>query len=162
MTTVNKIIGCIFSFLLLVLIPLPSFAVEVAPRITDREIIESLAELKIGLSNLEKGMDQRFKAMEKNIDDRFESFEKRFTFLENLMMVLIAGVFGLIGFVVWDRKTALKPLEKKLDKLERDLAHDLELQSPEGSKLTRLIHALREIAKHDVKMAETLKAFSLL
>ena len=72
---------------------------------------------------------------------------QRFTFLENLVMVLIAGVLGLIGFVVWDRKTALRPLEKKLDRLEQDLQHDLELQRPDGSRLTRLIHALGEISQ---------------
>ncbi len=61
-----------------------------------------------------------------------------------------------------DRKTALRPLEKKLDKLEQDLQHDLELQSPEGSRLTRLIHVLREMAKDDQKLAETMRGFSLL
>lgn len=148
--------------LLLITVAHPSFAVEVAPRISDREIIESLAELKVGLKNLEKSIDQRFKSLEKSIYARFESIEKRFSFLENLMMILIAGVFGLIGFVVWDRKTALRPLEKKLDKLEQDLQHDLELQSPEGSRLTRLIHVLRETAKDDQKLAETMRGFSLL
>ncbi len=169
MNTTKKLFIWFFPFLLLIVIALPSFAVEVAPRISDREIIESLAELKVSLKHLEKSIDQRFKALEKSIDarfesidNRFESFEKRFSFLENLMMVLIAGVFGLIGFVVWDRKTALRPLEKKLDKLEQDLQHDLELQSPEGSRLTRLIHVLRETAKDDQKLAETMRGFSLL
>ncbi len=110
-------------------------AIEVAPRISDREIVESLAELKSGQEHLnqrfeqvdqrfeamEKTIDARFEAMDRNINARFQSFEKRFSFLENLMMILIVGVFGLIGFVVWDRKTALRPLEKKLDKLEQDL-----------------------------------------
>ena len=135
----------------LIYMPVVSYAIEVAPRISDREIIESLAELKSGQNSLEKTMNTRF-----------QSFEKRFSFLENLMMIVIAGIFGLIGFIVWDRKTALRPLEKKLDKLEQDLQHDLELQSPEGSRLTRLIHALRELAKEDLKVAKTLKAYSLL
>jgi len=146
----------------LIYMPVVSYAIEVAPRISDREIIESLAELKSGQNSLEKTMNQRFQAMEKTMDTRFQSIEKRFSFLENLMMIVIAGIFGLIGFIVWDRKTALRPLEKKLDKLEQDLQHDLELQSPEGSRLTRLIHALRELAKEDLKVAKTLKAYSLL
>ncbi len=123
----------------------------------------------MNLTWLQKNIDARFEGVDarfNSIDQRFDSLEKsindRFSFLENLLLVLIAGVFGLIGFVVWDRKTALRPLEKKLDKLEQDLAHDMELQSPEGSKLTRLIHALRELAKQDKKIAETLKAFSLM
>jgi len=153
----------------LIFLPVVVYAIETAPRISDREIIESLTELKSGQKNLEKFMNQRFEQvnqrfeqMEKHNDTRFQAFEKRFSFLENLMMIAISGIFGLIGYIVWDRKTALRPLEKKLDKLEQDLQHDLELQSPEGSRLTRLIHALRELAKHDTKVAETLKMFSLL
>ena len=99
----------------LIFLPVVAYAIEVAPRISDREIIESLSELKSGQNNLEKVMNQRFEqvnqrfqAMEKNIDTRFQSFEKRFSFLENLMMIAISGIFGLIGYIVWDRKTARK------------------------------------------------------
>ncbi len=74
-------------------------AVEVAPRISDREIIEALTELKAGQRALAEQMDQRFAA----VDQRFDSLEKRLEFMQNLMLALIAGIFGLIGFVVWDR-----------------------------------------------------------
>jgi hypothetical protein len=30
------------------------------------------------------------------------------------MLVMIAGIFGLIGYIVWDRKTALRPVEPRL------------------------------------------------
>ena len=106
--------------------------------------------------------DQRFEQLQQSLDQRFDQLDQRFAYQENLTLVLIAGVLGLIAFIIWDRKTALRPLEKKLDKLEQDLQHDLELQNPEGSRLTRLIHALRELAEHDPKVAETLKAYSLL
>ena len=196
--TMNFIFLRVFVIISFLYSPLVSYAVEVAPRISDREIIESLAELKMGQKNinnrfqsLEKSIDTRFQSFEKNIDTRFQSLEqsidtrfqsfeqsigtrfqsidkrfqsmdKRFAFLETLIMIVITGIFGLIGFIVWDRKTALRPLERKIDKLESELHHDLELQSPEGSRLTRLIHAFRGLAKHDSKVAETLKAFSLL
>ncbi len=47
--------------------------------------------------------------LEQKMEQRFEEMEHRFDFFQNLLLVLIAGVFGLIGFVVWDRKTAMKP-----------------------------------------------------
>ena len=155
-------------------------AVETAPRISDREIIDKLARLEEGQHSLSREINQRFEAMQKSIDERFkaiderfgamqksnderfESLEERFDFLESLMLVMIGGILGLVGFVVWDRKTTLRPLEQKLAKLEQNLQHDLELQSPEGSRLTRLIHVLREQAKDDPKLAEILRGFSLL
>ena len=74
----------------------------------------------------------------------------------------LAGIFGLIGFIVWDRRTALRPLEQRLDKIEHDLNRDLDLQNQDCSRITRLINALRELAQYDPKVAGVLRTFSLL
>ncbi|MBE7526957.1 MAG: hypothetical protein HS120_05020 [Burkholderiales bacterium] len=165
---------------MVVMLASPAFAVEVAPRISDREIIESLAELKAGQKALEAKMDlrfiamqeqmdqrftavdQRFTAMQEQMDQRFEAVDRRLDFIQQLMLITIAGIFGLIGFIVWDRYSTLRPMDMRLRRLEENLEHDLELQSPEGSKLTRMIHALRELAKEDRKIASILRSFSLL
>ncbi len=182
-----------------------AIAVDTAPRISDREIISSLAELRAGqkaleknidqrfegvdqrfeavdqrfeaverrFTSLEKTMDQRFSSMETTMDQRFSSMEttmdqrfvamdQRFSLIENLLLVVIAGIFGLIGYIVWDRKTAMRPLEKRLVKIENDLQRDLELQNEEGSRLTRMIKALRELAQSDEKLAAVLRSYSLL
>lgn len=166
--------------LFLTLVGPSAIAVEVAPRISDREIIEALTELKAGQKALEAKMDQRFESMEAGINQRFEAveqrfeavdrrfesmeagFNQRFSFLENLIMVVIASIFGLIGYIVWDRKTALRPVEERLLKLENELHRDLEIQHEEGSRLTRLVKVLRELAKQDEKLANVLRSFSLL
>lgn len=82
-------------------------AVEVTPRISDREIIEALTELKAGQRALAEQMDQRFSAMQAQMDQRFDSLEKRLDFIQNLLLALIAGVFGLIDFVVWEGYSTL-------------------------------------------------------
>jgi len=158
-----------FVFFMSITLALPAFAVEVAPRISDREIIESLAELKAGQKALEEKMDlrftavdQRFTAMQEQMDQRFEAVDRRLDFVQQLMLVTIVGIFGLIGFIIWDRYSTLRPMDMRLRRLEENLEHDLELQSPEGSKLTRMIHVLRELAKEDRKIASILRSFSLL
>ena len=170
---------------------LPAFPVDVAPRISDREIIESLAELKAGQKALEERMDQRFTTMQQQmdlrfttmqqqmdlrfttmqeqidqrfaaIDQRFVSIDQRFEFLQQLMLVMIASIFGLIGFIVWDRYTTLRPMDQRLRRIEEDLEKDLELKAPDGSRIIRLIHALRELSKEDKKLEAVLRSFSLL
>ncbi len=42
----------------------------------------------------------------------FQRMNEQFDRFWNLMLVIIAGIMGLIGFVIWDRKTALRPLER--------------------------------------------------
>ena len=52
-------------------------AVEVAPRITDREIIESLATIRGDIKRLDQrfdAVDQRFDA----VDQRFDAVDQRF------------------------------------------------------------------------------------
>ena len=48
--------------------------IEVAPRITDKEIIERLTRLEEGQKSILREMDKRFEA----IDKRFEAIDKRF------------------------------------------------------------------------------------
>ncbi len=77
-----SIIGLFLSF---VSISPAVSAVEVAPRISDRENIESLAELKSGQKALEKVMGQRFKSMEQTMDQRFQSMDQRIKSMEQTM-----------------------------------------------------------------------------
>ncbi len=37
--------------------------------------------------------------------------------LTNLMYVLISGMFVLIGFILWDRRTAISPVANKVREL---------------------------------------------
>jgi len=78
------------------------------------------------------------------------------------MLMTIVGIFGLISFIIWDRYSTLRPMDMRLRRLEENLEHDLELQSLEGSKLTRMIHTLRELAKEDKRVAAVPRRFSLL
>jgi len=75
----------------------------------------------------------------------------------NLTLALIMAIIGLIGFVIWDRKTALKPLERRFERIADELEYDLGMASPEGSRLTRLITALREIAPDDLQLSEHIR-----
>ena len=54
----------------------------------------------------------------------------------NLMLVIVAGIMGLIGFVIWDRKTALRPLERRVALLEEQCDTD--------PQIARVVNALRE------------------
>ena len=179
-----------------------ALAVEVAPRISDREIIERLTRLEEGQQSMGRQIEQRFQAMHKQTEQRFQAMEQRMEAMHkqteqrmeamhkqtgqrfqamdqrflsvekhmdaqwNLTLVLIMAIIGLVGFVVWDRKTALKPLERRFGRIADELERDLGVPSPEGSRLTRLIAALREIAPDDPKlserMRETLHRHSLL
>ena len=121
-----------------------AWAVDAAPRITDREIIESLAELKAG----QKGIEGRLDGIEKRMD----GIEKRMERLETVMMggfgLLFTAMMGLVGFVLWDRRTALAPAINKNKELEE--------------REERLEKALKEYAMEEPRLKEIFKHAGLL
>ena len=161
----------LFSFILV--LPVSILAVEVAPRISDREIIEKLAtleagqkalrsEMKSGQDALRSEMKSGQDALRSEMNHRFEALEAQYERIWNLILVVLAGIMGLIGFIIWDRKTASQPLEKKIIELEANLLRDLELRHEQGSLPTRLMYALRKLAENDSQLSEVLRSFSLL
>jgi len=130
-------------------------AVEVAPRITDREIIESLAAIRGDIKRLDQrfdAVDQRFEAMETQINQRFEGINQQISELKSFMLwgfgILFAGMFSLVGFVLWDRRTALAPAVSKYSALEE--------------REERLEKVLKEMAQTDPRAAEALRHVGLL
>ena len=152
-----------------------ALAIETAPRISDREIIESLADLratqKILLQRFE-GVDRRFEDINKRfelIDKRFEQVDKRFEQVDkrlddmsatNRMFFgfVMSTLLALFGYIVWDRRTLMKPLEERIFTLEREI----DVGGTEGTKVSRLVKTLRELSREDDKVANILKQFHLL
>ena len=186
-----------------------ALAYTTAPRISDREIIQSLTELKAGqkalnqriddvnlrINDLEnelrtgqKALNQRINDLDKKLDQRINDLDKKFTQRINDLdkklsqriddLIWFGGVMGggifmlitaLFGYIVWDRRTMMKPMQEKLENLEHEKLRHLEqvvdqhigLQQNKG--LLHNIHAaLKDMAKHDPAVADILKEHSLL
>nr|VFJ50237.1 MAG: Maltoporin N-terminal extension [Candidatus Kentron sp. FM]VFJ52822.1 MAG: Maltoporin N-terminal extension [Candidatus Kentron sp. FM]VFK09056.1 MAG: Maltoporin N-terminal extension [Candidatus Kentron sp. FM] len=169
-------------FLVTLMISGSAAAVDVSPRISDREIIERLTRLEEGQRAMREYIDQRFSAVDERfssieqrlsaveqrlsaveqrlsaMEQRFSAMEQRFSAMEQrfpameqrfsamqahldkrmdaqwqLTLVLITAIFGLIGFVVWDRKTAFKSLEERAEQRCRQVRH------PTGNNLPTLL-----------------------
>lgn len=56
--------------------------------------------------------------VEKRLDQRMDGLSQRLSSLESLMYVLLAGMFALVGFVLWDRRSAVAPLQRSQRELE--------------------------------------------
>ncbi len=77
-------------------------------------------------------IDKRIDSLEKSTDKRFDDANKRMDMLFYMMLAMLTGIFGLIGFVVWDRQVSIKPilednkqLAKEIEQLmQRELRHE--------------------------------------
>ena len=124
------------------------FAVEVAPRISDREIIEGLAEIRGDIKKLEaevkgdikelraeinavreeiKAVDKRFDA----VDKRFDDMNSRFDDLRWMFSIFITISIVILGFVL--------RMQWQMHKKQTQVETILETQKDELAFLKRLI-----------------------
>ena len=118
------------SFLVLLIGSFSYPAIAASP---DEEIIERLIRLEEG----QKALNQRLD----DIIGRFDDTNHRIDDFKGILYVILAGMFALVGFVIWDRRTALAPAVGRTRILE---------------------NALKEFAKKDPKMAEVLKHLGIM
>ena len=134
-------------------------AVEEAPRLTDREIIERLTRLEAGQQALGQHMDQRLDDLEQRVslridglEQRIDGLEQRINSLERLLLsgfgIMFAGMFALVSFVIWDRRNALAPAVRGLEEMREREA--------------RLEEVLRRYAGQVPELAEELRRARLL
>ena len=154
-----KKFAIIFSIMIctcILLSPLSGYAVETSPRISDREIIESLTRLEEGV----KANKEMIGLLRNDIG----SLRNDIGSLRSEMMALRAEILGfmkwgfgllfsgmliLVGFILWDRRSTLKPVKDELDELER-------------RKVDRLIAAMKKLSEDDSRIAQVLRSVGLL
>jgi len=78
----------------------------------------------------------------------FEGVDKRFDFFYWGMGIILSLILFLLGYIIWDRRTALNPIQAKTIILEE--------------RVRKLEHISKEQAKKDPVFAELLRAAGLL
>ena len=98
----------------ILLVPVVAAAVEKAPRITDREIVERLTRLEEG----QKALNKRFDDLRAEMNGRFQAMDKRFDTLQRMFGVFITISLVILGFVLrmqWQMQRRQTVLEATLN-----------------------------------------------
>ena len=121
---------------------------EVPFTLDDRDRImrteEQIKSLRNEMNAKFDAVDQRFDA----INQRFETMESKFDLIYWLFGILFALILFFIGFILWDRRTALYPIQDKTRNLD--------------NRMVKLESIAREQAKKDPDFAEILRLAGLL
>jgi hypothetical protein len=95
-------------------------------------------------------MDQTNRRFEELREDMNKRFEQMMNFLWMLTGIFTTLTVGVIGFAYWDRRTILRK------------ARDEALEGVERERLSKLLEALKELAKDDLRLLEALKKYGFL
>jgi len=103
------------------------------------------------IESLRKEVNAKFEAVETKIDaleTKIDAVNSRFEPLYWAFGILITLMFFILGFIIWDRRTALNPIQQKTYSMEE--------------RMNKLENVFREHAKKDPAFAELLKIAGLL
>jgi hypothetical protein len=93
-------------------------------------------------------VEEGIKFVNQRIDDVKEEIRDLKTFILWGFGILFSGMGILMGFVLWDRRTAISPVIKRTRELEE-----------ENEKIYKV---LKEMGKRDTKIAQILKQVGIL
>ena len=95
-----------------------------------------------------ESMNTKFESMDTKFDTKFESInvkleaqQKQLDNIYILLFFILGAVFSLIGFVIWDRRTALKPVQREQE---------------------TILKVLKDYSKKHIDLSEILKKASVL
>ncbi|MDD3553675.1 MAG: hypothetical protein PHC35_04050 [Deltaproteobacteria bacterium] len=163
------VIPLFVAFICLFQLAIPAFAVEIAPRISDREIIEGLAELKAGQKALNQrldDMDKRLDGMQVQMDKRLESVDKRLDMLQSIVIggfgAILTSMLALVGFILWDRRTFIKPVQQETDELAKSLTEERNQRMALEEELKKVKGVLKEWGQKQPELLNALQSAKIL
>ena len=95
-----------------------------------------------------ESLESKMESLETKMDVKFEAVNARIDYLFWMQGVIVALILFVLGYTIWDRRTALEPALNK--STEADV------------KSTNLISTLREYSKKHPDLAEILKSHGIL
>ena len=122
--------------IIVLMIPSLLLAVETAPRISDREIVERLTRLEEGQKHLHSEMNSRFNDLRSEMNSRFgdlrfemnsrfQAVDKRFDILQWMLGLFITIALVILGFVLrmqWQMQRRQTRMETSLETYKDELA----------------------------------------
>jgi len=135
-------------FSLMILAFLTSLAQKEVPyTLDDRDrIIRTEAKMEALEAKME-ALETKMEALETKMDIKFEAVNSRIDYLFWMMGIITALMIFMLGYIIWDRRTAMNPLRENQEK-----------QKIEIGKIKAI---LKEMGESDQKIAEILKRASI-
>ena len=94
-------------------------------------------------------MNKRFEMMNENMNKRFEAVDKRFEFISNILSAMVAGIFGLIGFMIWDRNSSIQKAREKTKQDCQKYISEIDLKKADKDYVSKIVKAINEVLATD-------------
>jgi len=131
----------------------------------NQELNERLIKLEVKVEEGFKAVDQRFDSMQIQLNDLKKHFDEQKEYMlwgfGILLTWFLSGIAILIGFVLWDRRTFLKPVAdeiKDIQKQQNIFYSDVQEVKKEQIRIKETIISF---AKKDKNMYDSIQSFGI-
>jgi predicted ferric reductase len=123
-----------------------SMGKEILDRLTRLEtrVMEGQKALEVRIARIEEGMD--------GLDKRMDDLRGLIYVALGGIITLICGLIAMIGFVLWDRRTAITPVVRRTGELEKEFDEEKH----------NVMRVFKEYAKVEPRFAEVLKTVGMM
>ncbi len=116
-------------------------------------------EIKKDIENLKQETKKDIETLRQEMLLRFEAMEKKYDIMFTILYGLIIALFG---YIIWDRRSFMKPLESEVYKLKAESEFQKKLEKDNKQLGEKLLNVLKELAQHNEEIKKALQKFHLL
>ncbi|MFN3976825.1 MAG: coiled-coil domain-containing protein [Aquificaceae bacterium] len=149
----------LFLVIMLFSLLVPSTAKEVPFTQEDRDRLirvevkvealqKQIDDLKTSTQKQIDGLQRQMDGLQKQVDELRSDLRTYMSITLGALFTIIVGIIALIGFVLWDRRTAISPVARKTRELE--------------DRSERIERVLKSLAKRNPEIEEAMKREGLL
>ncbi len=113
---------------------------------TNKQVAE-LAKQQVELAKQQAITATKLDSFEKSTEKRLDTQNTFMIVIMSLVGVLIAAILSFIGFILWDRRAALKPFEIKVVELEKEVKELKEKELKHQEKELKSENILKKIVE---------------
>ena len=104
-----------------------------------------------------KVLIELIKSNQENTNKRFDNVNRRFEDMQSLMFALLASIFGLIGYSIYDRKKVIKDSKDEFEKIVEERL----IIKADKKALDKVVSIIEELAKVDKKVETILNSHNI-
>ena len=123
-----------------------------------RVIFIFIISFNVGFAKNDEGATKAdIKVLIELIKSNQEATNKRFEFMQSLLFALLASIFGLIGYSIYDRKKVIKDSKDEFEKIVEERL----IVKADKKALDKVLSIIEELAKIDEKVKSILSNHNL-
>ena len=105
----------------------------------------------------------------RNLQNQIKMTNKRIDDIHNIILALLGGIFVLIGFMWWDRRTLIykakeemdKSVEQKLEIITKDIHYQFDQKYTSKTSFEKVIDFIKDLAKTNKEYEDILNKHGL-